>query len=221
MDIEKQFNILMLHLYHFSYLNSTYLTTCSPHPEVSLANYGCMECIHLCVKLTTSMSVPLNMAQLAHNHLGGGGVELHTDHARAITGRLVPSTLHNAITSLIYLLNSWAMPSYTDISHIKTNSTSLWNPKQRNKFGNVAIPTEFLRTTSKQKLYEISSSHGGEYEAQNLLGCTAVFLIECRPTFQRYVLPTSSLISLMICNRPESWCMCKVLSYRIFIWFLK
>jgi hypothetical protein len=24
----------------------------------------------------------------------------------------------------------------------------------------------------------ISSSHGGEYEAQNILGCTAVFLIE-------------------------------------------
>jgi hypothetical protein len=39
---------------------------------------------------------------------------------------------------------------------------------------------------------EISSSHGGEYEAQNLLGCTAVFLIECRPTFQRCVLPPSS-----------------------------
>jgi hypothetical protein len=29
---------------------------------------------------------------------------------------------------------------------------------------------------------EISSSHGGKYEAQNLLGCTAVFLIECQPT---------------------------------------
>jgi hypothetical protein len=29
-------------------------------------------------------------------------------------------------------------------------------------------------------------------EAQNLLGCTAVFLTECRPTFQRYVLPPSS-----------------------------
>jgi hypothetical protein len=30
---------------------------------------------------------------------------------------------------------------------------------------------------------EISSSHGGEYEeTQNLLGGTAVFLIECRPT---------------------------------------
>jgi hypothetical protein len=28
-------------------------------------------------------------------------------------------------------------------------------------------------------------------EARNLLGCTAVFLIECRPTFQRYVLPPS------------------------------
>jgi hypothetical protein len=38
---------------------------------------------------------------------------------------------------------------------------------------------------------EISSSHSGEYEAQNLLGCTAVFLIECRPTFQRYALPPS------------------------------
>jgi len=31
-----------------------------------------------------------------------------------------------------------------------------------------------------------------ENEAQNILGCTAVFLIECRPTFQRYVLPPSS-----------------------------
>jgi hypothetical protein len=31
---------------------------------------------------------------------------------------------------------------------------------------------------------EISSSHGSEYEVQNLLGCTAVFLTECRPTFQ-------------------------------------
>jgi hypothetical protein len=28
---------------------------------------------------------------------------------------------------------------------------------------------------------EISSSHGGEYEAQNVLGCTAVFLIGSRP----------------------------------------
>jgi hypothetical protein len=39
------------------------------------------------------------------------------------------------------------------------------------------------------KVCEISRSHGGEYEAQNLLGCSAVFLIECRPTFERYVLP--------------------------------
>jgi hypothetical protein len=36
---------------------------------------------------------------------------------------------------------------------------------------------------------EISSSHGSEYEAQYLLGCTAMFLIECRQTFQKYVLP--------------------------------
>jgi hypothetical protein len=34
------------------------------------------------------------------------------------------------------------------------------------------------------KFSDISSSHGGEYEAQNLLGCTAVFLTECRPTIQ-------------------------------------
>jgi hypothetical protein len=47
-------------------------------------------------------------------------------------------------------------------------------------------------------LCEISSSHGGEYEAQNLLGCTAVFLIECRLTFQRYVLSPSPLIALMM-----------------------
>jgi hypothetical protein len=31
-----------------------------------------------------------------------------------------------------------------------------------------------------------------QFEAQNLLGCTAVFLIECQPTFQRYVLPPST-----------------------------
>jgi hypothetical protein len=36
-------------------------------------------------------------------------------------------------------------------------------------------------------------------EAQNLLGCSAVILIECRPTFQWYVLPPSSgLIALVI-----------------------
>jgi hypothetical protein len=39
---------------------------------------------------------------------------------------------------------------------------------------------------------EISSSHSGENEAQNLLGCTAVFFIECRQTFHRYVLSPSS-----------------------------
>jgi hypothetical protein len=39
---------------------------------------------------------------------------------------------------------------------------------------------------------ELSSSHGGGYEAQNLLGYTAMFLIGCRPTFQRCVQPPSS-----------------------------
>jgi hypothetical protein len=41
---------------------------------------------------------------------------------------------------------------------------------------------------TKLYLCEISSSHGGEYEAQSPLGCTVVFLIGCRPTFQRSVL---------------------------------
>jgi hypothetical protein len=38
---------------------------------------------------------------------------------------------------------------------------------------------------------ESSSSHGGEYKVQIcLLGCTAM-QNNCRPTFQRYVLPPS------------------------------
>jgi hypothetical protein len=45
---------------------------------------------------------------------------------------------------------------------------------------------------NKSDTCEISSSHCDEYEAQSLLGCTAVFLIGCQPTFQRSVLPPSS-----------------------------
>jgi hypothetical protein len=40
---------------------------------------------------------------------------------------------------------------------------------------------------------------GSYSEAQDLLGCTAVFLIEFRPTFQRYVLPPSSGRLTVIC----------------------
>jgi hypothetical protein len=59
---------------------------------------------------------------------------------------------------------------------------------------------------------EISNSHGGEYEAQNLLGCTAVFLIDCRPTFQRCVLlPLSGLIALMMEAAPSGM-YCRVLN---------
>jgi hypothetical protein len=40
---------------------------------------------------------------------------------------------------------------------------------------------------------ELACSYNSlHYEAQNLLGCTAVFLIGCRPTFQMCVLPPSS-----------------------------
>jgi hypothetical protein len=38
----------------------------------------------------------------------------------------------------------------------------------------------------------VNTLRNEENEAQNLLGCTAVLLIEYRPTFQMYVLPPSS-----------------------------
>jgi hypothetical protein len=46
----------------------------------------------------------------------------------------------------------------------------------------VLLHTTTAHCVNEILLCEISSSHGGEYEAQNLLECTAVF--ECRPTFQ-------------------------------------
>jgi hypothetical protein len=49
-----------------------------------------------------------------------------------------------------------------------------------------------LKDIREASTCEISSSHGGEYEAQYLLGCTAVLLIRCRPMFQRCMLPPSS-----------------------------
>jgi hypothetical protein len=45
---------------------------------------------------------------------------------------------------------------------------------QKGSSGNVYPPFFFINC-------EISSSHSGEYEAQNLLGCTAVFFVERRP----------------------------------------
>jgi hypothetical protein len=33
----------------------------------------------------------------------------------------------------------------------------------------------------EEKSCEISGSHGGKYEVQSLLGCTAVFSNRCRP----------------------------------------
>jgi hypothetical protein len=53
-------------------------------------------------------------------------------------------------------------------------------------------PEQHCKYLNCQGTCEISSSHSGEYEAQNLLGCTAVLLIGCRPTFQWCVLPPSS-----------------------------
>jgi hypothetical protein len=45
---------------------------------------------------------------------------------------------------------------------------------------------QFLRDlmVSSMRLCEISSSHSGEYEAQSVLGFTAMFLIRCQPTFK-------------------------------------
>jgi hypothetical protein len=39
------------------------------------------------------------------------------------------------------------------------------------------------------RLIRVYTKKISKYEAQNLLGCTDVFLIECRRTFQRCVLP--------------------------------
>jgi hypothetical protein len=57
------------------------------------------------------------------------------------------------------------------------------------------LPRLFITLTFKTLRCEISSSHGGEYKVQNcLLGCTAVWN-NCRPTFQRFVLPPLSRMS--------------------------
>jgi hypothetical protein len=58
---------------------------------------------------------------------------------------------------------------------------------------NVCIGYKLRKLTENlDGLCEISGSHGGEYEVQSLLGCTAVFSNRCRPTFQRCVLSPSS-----------------------------
>jgi hypothetical protein len=47
---------------------------------------------------------------------------------------------------------------------------------------------------TKYIICEISSSHGGVHEAQNLLGCTAMFLIEeCQLKTQQYIPEDSEL----------------------------
>jgi hypothetical protein len=51
---------------------------------------------------------------------------------------------------------------------------------------------DILEHKSYRGICKISSSCGSEYEAQSLLGCTVMFLIGCRPTFQRCMLPPSS-----------------------------
>jgi hypothetical protein len=56
--------------------------------------------------------------------------------------------------------------------------------------------TTGIRTNTARTLSALAAcikqEEKAEYEAQNLLGCTAMFLIECRLMFQRYVLPPSS-----------------------------
>jgi hypothetical protein len=61
------------------------------------------------------------------------------------------------------------------------------------RFYNIFLSTlNIIYNVINYGLCMISSSHCGEYEAQNLLGCTVLFLIECPPTFQRYLRPPSS-----------------------------
>jgi hypothetical protein len=79
----------------------------------------------------------------------------------------------------------------------KEHIRDIWNNKDGIGYAQHILNTSHTRGNTQDamdiiQVCEISSSHSGEYEAQNILGCTAVFLIECRPTFRRCVLPPSS-----------------------------
>jgi hypothetical protein len=51
-------------------------------------------------------------------------------------------------------------------------------------------------TTQRENISLSKKEINKSVTAQNLLGCTAMFLIECRPMFQRCVLPPSSVLKL-------------------------
>jgi hypothetical protein len=77
----------------------------------------------------------------------------------------------------------------------------------------VVLTQKALRWETEKDTVAVSLRSSIVHEAPNLLGCTAVFLIECRSTFQRYVLPPSSgrvscsvdliLIYLLSCYVPR------------------
>jgi hypothetical protein len=56
-----------------------------------------------------------------------------------------------------------------------------------------------------KKLCEISSSHGGDYEADNLLGCTAVFLIELIQLRTRQDIPEDSELLKKTSSKFDEW----------------
>jgi hypothetical protein len=72
---------------------------------------------------------------------------------------------------------------------IRTCETSVYSNETTRRYIPESCYVRMKLFSNRCLEFEISSSHGGEYEAQNLLRCTAVFFIESRPTFQRYVLP--------------------------------
>jgi hypothetical protein len=57
-----------------------------------------------------------------------------------------------------------------------------------------------MRSENAVLCCEISGSHGAEYEFQSLLGCTAVFSIRCRPTFQMRL-----WTSVLCCQKLSLW----------------
>jgi hypothetical protein len=54
-------------------------------------------------------------------------------------------------------------------------------------------PRTGLDTEVRRKILSPLPGIEHNHEAQDLLGCTAVFLTECRPTFQRYISEDSEL----------------------------
>jgi hypothetical protein len=85
------------------------------------------------------------------------------------------------------------VPSWTLEDKMERSATSGVFKNRQVKGSPVQLVLAMIVPTVETRTIYLCSQVGRlVLEVQNLLGCTAVFLIECRPTFQRCVLPPSS-----------------------------